>query len=243
VKLLQAHLLDDTEQRSRFEQESRAMARVNHVNVASIFDTGVTVNGQPYLVMEFVNGESLADRLERAGALPPADALEVLVQSCRGLEEVHAAGIIHRDLKPENIMLQELKDRPDWVKIVDFGISHLIESKRRLTDADKIIGSAGYIAPEQLVDGVLDCRTDIYALGVIFFLMLTNALPFKAGNTQSMFLRQLQSAPDPLSTYLPKMVPGSPVDLVVQKALAKNPDDRYQTMAEMRIAVEGLLTH
>jgi len=241
VKLLQAHLLDDATQRSRFEQEARAMARINHVNVASIYDTGVAVNGQPYLVMEYVSGEALVDRLAREGSVPLEDALEILIQCCRGLEVVHAAGIVHRDLKPDNIMLQEMKSRPDWVKIVDFGISHLLDSKRRLTDADKIIGSAGFIAPEQLRGDQLDSRTDVYALGVIFFLILTNELPFKASNTQAMFLRQLQTDPDPLSDYLPELPSGPLVDRVLQKALAKDPDDRYQTMVELRCDLESLL--
>jgi serine/threonine protein kinase len=241
VKVLQEHLINSAKQRTRFERECLTMAKINHINVATVFDAGVTDHGRPYLVMEYVKGVSLADRLDRDGALPLEDAVKVLDQICRGLEEVHAAGIIHRDLKPDNILLQENKERPDWVKIVDFGIAHLVDADRRLTDADKVVGTAGFMAPEQLRSEEADCRTDVYALGVMFFQMITNQLPFKAKNTEAMLLRQFQTEPDLLSDYLPQLGKDSTLDLFKRKALAIDPRNRYQTVTEMRLALQYVL--
>ncbi len=241
VKVLQEHLINSAKQRSRFERECLSMAKINHVNVATVFDAGVTDHGRPYLVMEYVKGISLADSLERDGAMPLPLAVRILDQICLGLEEVHAAGIVHRDLKPDNILLQENMNRPDWVKIVDFGIAHLVESEHRLTDADKVVGTAGFMAPEQLRSDEPDCRADIYALGVVFFQMLTNQLPFKAKNTEAMFLRQLQTEPDRISDYLPQLGQGSSLELFERKALAIDPRNRYQSVTEMRLALQYAL--
>lgn len=241
LKLVHAHLLDDNKILIRFEQECRMMASISHANVATVFDTGLVDGSQPYLVMEYVKGESLTNRLDREGALPIPVALEILIQVCRGLEEAHNAGIVHRDLKPSNVMLQERSGRPDWVKIVDFGLAHLVESGGRLTEQGTVLGSMGYMAPELLRDEEIDKRADIYALGVLFFEMLTDALPYKASSTEAFYIKQLTEAPALPSSKREDVAPGSKLDLIVQRATEKDPARRFQTVAELRCELEKAL--
>lgn len=241
VKLIQAHLLEEEVMLKRFQQECLIMAKLNHGNVVAVFDTGVVNGTQPYLVMEYVKGESLADRIQRDAPLPVATALDILIQVCRGLEAAHGANIIHRDLKPSNILLQQRGNDPNWVKIVDFGLALLSDSGARLTQADVLMGSAGYISPEQLRGIPLDDRVDIYALGVILFEMLTRDLPFKASNTEAFLIKQLLEQPEQLSQQRTDIMPGSPLELIAAKALEKDPDKRYQSVKAMRLELEHLL--
>lgn len=241
VKVLQAHLLTKQSNLTRFEQECRAMAKISNVNVAAIYDTGIAESGQPYLVMEYVSGESLAERLNRNGPLPLADALKILIQCCHGLDEVHKAGIVHRDLKPDNILLTAESNRADWVKIVDFGISHLVETRSRLTEPGNVIGTLGFMAPEQLNNRPVDCRADIYALGVILFEILTGQFPFAADTIEEYLRRQLLEQPDLLSSRRSNIPAGSLIELVAQKALSREPATRYQSTTDLRLALEYCL--
>jgi serine/threonine protein kinase len=242
VKLMHPHLLDNDSMRARFEQECMLMARINHINVGSIYDAGNLPGDQPYMVMEYVQGHPLSAVLEHYGALTVADALQIMIQCCSGLGAVHAAGIVHRDLKPDNILLQKHRDRADWVKIVDFGISHLVNAKRRLTTEGKIIGTFGFMAPEQLRQRPVDFRADIYSLGVILYAALTNELPYKADTTEAFFIKQLIEPPDPLTNYRPDIPPGSAVDLLWQKAMAKEPEQRFQSAGEMLSELQQALS-
>jgi serine/threonine-protein kinase len=158
---------------------------------------------------------------------------------CSGLEEAHSQGIIHRDLKPDNILLQDKTDRPDWVKIVDFGIAHLIDSnpKNRLTRAGIVIGTPEYMAPEQFTGKALDERTDIYALGLIFFEMLTGGVPFQSDEYELLMARRLMEPAPSISEFRKDIAAGSPVDVVIAKCLAHDPSQRYQTVGELRQAV------
>src|SRR5207253_2611139 len=125
------------------------------------------------------------DRLEREAKLPLKTVATILMQMCAGLQEAHAVGIIHRDLKPENILLQDKTDRPDWVKLVDFGIAHLVASTQRYTKTGNVVGTAEYMSPEQLRDAPIDTRCDIYALGVVLFEMVCGRVPFVAETTEA----------------------------------------------------------
>jgi serine/threonine protein kinase len=238
VKVAQAHLLGDQTIIKRFEQECRVMAGISHPNIATVFDAGMINDVQPYQVMEYIKGETLQEKLSRDGALPVPTALKIIIQACHGLEHVHAAGIVHRDIKPANIMLQDETERSDWVKILDFGLALLKDSRHRLTEANMIVGSAGYMAPENLTEGHVDRQGDVYALGVILFEMLTNDLPFSAPNTEAFYYKQLVEPPKLPSSKCADVAPGSKLDLIVERSVERDLAKRYKNVSEMRIDLE-----
>ncbi|HEY9784950.1 MAG TPA: protein kinase [Candidatus Obscuribacterales bacterium] len=241
IKLMQGWLLSNKNAVERFEREAKLTAKINHPNIVTVFDCGVLNGKGPYLVMEFIKGESLGDKIARQGALPFATAANIIIQICRGLQEAHSAGIIHRDLKPDNILLQDRTDRPDWVKIVDFGISNLVQGSKRLTKTGKMVGTPEYIAPEQLKDKPIDIRTDLYAVGIILFEILTGRVPFEGESAEAILMKHLLEPPPPLSQVRDDLGDSTPFDDIIQKALKKNPDDRYQTATELRLDVEQAL--
>lgn len=241
IKVMQGWLLSNKNAVERFERESKTTAKLAHPNIVTVFDYGVLNQKEPYLVMEYIKGESLGDKIARQGALPFATAAGIIIQICRGLQEAHSVGIIHRDLKPDNILLQDRSDRPDWVKIVDFGISHLVQGSKRLTKTGKMVGTPEYIAPEQLKDKPLDIRTDLYALGIILYETLTGRVPFEGESAESILMKHLLEPPPPLSLHNDDFAGGTPFDAIVTKALMKEPDERYQTATEFRLEVEEAL--
>jgi len=194
-----------------------------------------------FIVMELLEGENLADRLER-GALPLAEALEIAQQTGDALQAAHDAGIVHRDLKPENIFLTKKHGR-DFVKVLDFGISKIKNPEHgdpKLTATDQIVGTPLYISPE-LARGaaVVDHRADIYALGVILYEMLTGTPPFAGSNHFQLLYKHGNEPPDPPSQRSAKAAIPPHVEAAVLRALAKNPDDRYGSMKELCAALEG----
>jgi serine/threonine-protein kinase len=225
----------------RFERECKLTAKLNHPNIVSVYDVG-SINGkEPYLVMEFINGESLADKIDKSGALPYATTGNIIVQICRGLQEAHSNGIIHRDLKPDNVLLQHKSDRPDWVKIVDFGISNLVQGSKRLTKTGRMVGTPEYIAPEQLKDRPIDIRTDLYGIGVMMFEMLTGHVPFDGESAEAILMKHLLEDPPPMSEVKPDLPQPNPFQSIVDKLMRKDPDERYQTATELRLDVEQAL--
>lgn len=241
IKVMQGWLLSNKNAVERFERESKTTAKLAHPNIVTVFDYGVLNQKEPYLVMEYIKGESLGDKIARQGALPFATAAGIIIQICRGLQEAHSVGIIHRDLKPDNILLQDRSDRPDWVKIVDFGISSLVQGGRRLTKTGKMVGTPEYIAPEQLKDKPLDIRTDLYALGIILYETLTGRVPFEGESAEGILMKHLLEPPPPLSMHNDDFAEGTPFDAIIAKALMKEPDERYQTATEFRLDVEEAL--
>ncbi|MCC7532113.1 MAG: protein kinase [Candidatus Melainabacteria bacterium] len=241
IKVMQGWLLSNKNAVERFERESKMTAKLAHPNIVTVFDYGVLNQKEPYLVMEYIKGESLGDKIARQGALPFATAAGIIIQICRGLQEAHNVGIIHRDLKPDNILLQDRSDRPDWVKIVDFGISHLVQGNKRLTKTGKMVGTPEYIAPEQLKDKPLDIRTDLYALGIILYETLTGRVPFEGESAEAILMKHLLEPPPPLSFHNDDFAEGTPFDAIIAKALRKEPDERYQTATEFRLDVEEAL--
>lgn len=241
IKVMQGWLLSNKNAVERFERESKTTAKLAHPNIVTVFDYGVLNGKEPYLVMEYIKGESLGDKIARQGALPFATAAGIIIQICRGLQEAHSVGIIHRDLKPDNILLQDRSDRPDWVKIVDFGISHLVQGAKRLTKTGKMVGTPEYIAPEQLKDKPLDIRTDLYALGIILYETLTGRVPFEGESAEGILMKHLLEPPPPLSMHNDDFAEGTPFDAIIAKALRKEPDERYQTATEFRLDVEEAL--
>jgi eukaryotic-like serine/threonine-protein kinase len=225
----------------RFEREAKVLARLNHPNIVAVYDFGFINKKQPFLIMEYIKGMNLADKVQHHGPPTVPVATQIIMQICRGLEEAHATGIIHRDLKPDNIILQEKVDRPDWVKIVDFGIAHLLDSEgKRLTRAGRITGTPEYMSPEQFKDKPLDFRADIYSLGIVIFELITGRLPFEADDLGVLMAKQLMDVAPSVSTLRPDIPAGSPMDLLIIKCLEKEPDQRYQSAAELRRAAEAI---
>lgn len=225
----------------RFEMECKTTARINHPNVVSVLDNGVLDRKRPYLVMEFIKGESLRDKLTSDGKMSLSSIATIMIQVCAGLQEAHNEGIVHRDLKPENIMLSDRPDRPDWVKIVDFGIAHLKEGGMKLTATGIAVGTVDYMSPEYLSDKPIDHRADIYALGVILFELLTTQCPFQSDSAEAVMAKHLWSTPMPPSTLREELKPGNPFDLIVERSMDKEPDNRFQSCNEMKLVLQKTL--
>jgi serine/threonine-protein kinase len=241
IKIMFGNLPSMKNSLKRFEQECKLTAKLNHPNVVSVFDSGTLGGKRPYLVMEYIDGESLRDKMFREDKLSTKIALEILIQMCSGLSEAHSHGIVHRDLKPENIMLRKQADRPDWVKIVDFGIAYLKQGGLKLTATGVAVGTVDYMSPEYLSDKPVDHRADIYALGIILFELITGKCPFEAENAEAVMAKHLFSNAHPISNLCKDIKPGSLVDQIIEKALQKEPNNRYQTTQAMKADLDKAL--
>jgi serine/threonine protein kinase len=183
IKLLRSGALANAKALGRFEREARAAASLRSNHVARVLDVGKLEDGRPYMVMEYLEGQDLGDVIDRVGEMPVHEAVDYVLQACEAIAEAHAAGIIHRDLKPKNLFLSRTVDGRPLVKVLDFGISKMEDAAEdmSLTRTTEIIGSPSYMSPEQLrASKGVDVRTDIWALGVILFELLTKKLPFQA---------------------------------------------------------------
>ncbi len=223
--------------RERFMRESRACAGLRHPNIVSILDFNVDAESRPFLVMELLSGPSVREEISARGRLDAEDVQRILPPICAALRLAHERRIVHRDLKPANIVAHEFESGERVYKLVDFGIATLRESTdtTRLTGPHQFLGTVAYASPEQLTGGTMDGRSDIYSLGIVMFEMLIGHVPFDADDPMAVVSGHLTTpAPRPSS-----LRPGIPVwaDAVVLRALAKSPDDRWQSIAEMANAI------
>ncbi|MCX5740994.1 MAG: serine/threonine-protein kinase [Proteobacteria bacterium] len=240
IKVLHPSLAADASTVARFFVEAKAVNEIGHPNIVDVSDLGrmTTAAGAElvYFVMECLEGESLAARLRRGR--PSIELVRhVIGQCCSALAASHRTGIVHRDLKPDNIFLCARPDDPSFVKVLDFGIAKLTgDGAHHPTQTGQIIGTPAYMAPEQCGGGgEVDARSDVYSLGVVLYEMLTGALPFGGKTMMDMISGHLFAAPPPPRA----LVPSIPVDLeaAALRALAKRPDERFQTMAELARAI------
>ncbi|HEY4182001.1 MAG TPA: serine/threonine-protein kinase [Kofleriaceae bacterium] len=246
LKFLHASFAKDSEFQLRFERETRVMSKLAHPNCVSVVDFGVW-EGDPYLAMDYVAGTTLRALLDK-GPLPVGRALVLARQMAAGLAHAHAQGVVHRDVKPANIMISDEVGQGDHVRILDFGLARLRSSGggRDATQTNVVVGTPNYMAPEQTIGGgVIDARTDIYALGVVLFEMIAGERPFNAQDTMQL-LGMHRAAPTPkLVDRLSPLAPSSDIPEGVQelidKAMAKSPDDRFQTAVELAEAIEELV--
>ena len=222
----------------RFMNEARAAARIQSEHVTRVSDFGTTDSGQPFMVMELLEGEDLDDMLKRRKVLPIEEAVDYVVQALAGMSEAHALGIVPRDLKPKNLFLTWRAGRPR-VKVLDFGISKDLGEDSSISTAGNVLGSPVYMAPEQLRGGKVDARTDLWAAGVLLYQLTTGARPFGEGE-RSVFASVLEDEPPPLRSVRPD-VPEA-FEAVVMKCLHKKPDERWSTAAELVDALAPFLS-
>jgi eukaryotic-like serine/threonine-protein kinase len=241
LKLLKPELARDPTAVARFAQEAQAAAKLRSPNVARVYDVDKLPDGQPYITMELLVGHDLGTELQRRYALPIDLAVDYVRQAANGISEAHTLGIVHRDLKPENLFLTELGEMTErrLLKILDFGIAknvHNDGSARKLTAPDAVFGTVDYMSPEQIRSAsTVDLRTDLWSLGVILFELLTGRTPYN-GDARSVIAQIVSDPVVPPSRYVPTLPPG--LVAVVMRALAKDPDQRFQSAEDLRRALE-----
>ncbi|OBK77382.1 Stk1 family PASTA domain-containing Ser/Thr kinase [Mycobacterium sp. 1274761.0] len=231
VKVLRADLARDPSFYLRFRREAQNAAALNHPAIVAVYDTGEaeTTNGPlPYIVMEYVDGVTLRDIVHNDGPMEPQRAIEVIADACQALNFSHQHGIIHRDVKPANIMIS----KSGAVKVMDFGIARALADANSVTQTAAVIGTAQYLSPEQARGEKVDARSDVYSLGCVLYEILTGEPPFIGDSPVAVAYQHVREDPIPPSQRHDGISPE--LDAVVLKSLAKNPDNRYQTAAEMR---------
>jgi eukaryotic-like serine/threonine-protein kinase len=243
VKTLHPHLSRDPKIKARFEREVGTIAELEHPNTIQVYDFGTTPEGILYIVMEFLHGKSLADQLEKQGAMTPERVVNIMEQVCGSLEEAHARGIVHRDLKPDNVVLVERAGKKDFVKVLDFGIAKRSKEEDReeqkLTQQGMVLGTPPYMSPEQFTGRPIDSRSDIYSLGVMAYEMLSGKLPFKADTAWEWATQHMTQPPIPIESLAEGARAPESMRAALRKALAKSPDDRFQTVREFIDAFSG----
>ena len=241
VKILAEHLSDDERFVARFRREALAVAKLIHPNIVQVYDTGID-DGRHYIVMEYVDGRSGAQILQRHGPVEPEIAAEIGIQACAGLDYAHRRGIIHRDVKPGNLMIVggPVGGGEMTVKLTDFGIARAIE-QTRITQVGSVVGTAAYLAPEQVRGEEATPATDVYALGVVLYQFLTGRLPYEGSSLAELAVRQQNEQPLPPDTYNSE-VPET-LGAAVLRALEGDPARRYASAGELaaglRLGLEG----
>ena len=231
VKVLAPQFADDDGFVMRFRREAQAAASIGHPHIVSVFDTG-SDDGVHFIVMEYVEGRTLAEILVGGGRILPDRAIDIAMDVCRALEAAHAQGVIHRDIKPGNIMLDPRGD----VKVTDFGIARVTTTADTVTQTAAILGTASYLSPEQAQGQPVDGRSDIYSLGCVLYEMVTGRPPFLGDSPVAVASKQVLEQPTPPSRLNSDVT--ADLDAVILRALAKNPANRYQSAEEMRADLE-----
>jgi serine/threonine-protein kinase len=232
IKVLHGHLLEDLSSKKRFEQEVNATSSLSHSNCVMVYDCDFSPSGQPFLVMEYIEGVSLKEVLRQKGPLSVERFLEIFIQCCEGLAHAHSKGIVHRDMKPSNVMLINGPDGGDIVKIVDFGVAKIMPRNdgtlMELTRTGDVVGSPHYMSPEQCMGASMDWRTDIYSLGCVMYEAITGRVPLLGENPYQAMYMHIHEMPPLFSVVRPNVQHDQQIQDIVFKAMAKQLKDRYQ---------------
>lgn len=241
VKTLRTQGMTDEMVVKRFQREAELLSRLNHPRIVNLHAYGSSQKGQPFFVMDYLIGENLTDLLKREDHLNPERFQDVFVQVCAAIEHAHRQGAIHRDIKPGNIMLTRQGGTNDYVKVVDFGIAKMAEEAQRLTRMGEVWGSPIYMSPEQCMGATVDERSDIYSLGIVMYESLTGKVPFLGKNYADTMTKQISDNPAPFAQIRPDLTIPASLEKIIFTAMAKAPEDRYQTLNTMRKDIEGAL--
>jgi len=239
IKVLSPHLASDERQQKRFLREARAANRIRCRHVVEILDFGEDPTA--FFVMEFLEGQDLYRLMRKAGSLPWPRSRAIVLQVTKALAAAHEEGIIHRDVKPSNIFIEHCEDGSDFVKVVDFGIAKSTQSSpetRGVTRTHEVLGTVSYMAPEQALGHPVDPRTDVYALGVVLFELLAGQPPFNGNSDYEIIDQHVRKPPPPLREIAPNVA--LEAELVVTRALAKDPNQRFRNMVEFAEAIESI---
>src|SRR6185503_3716849 len=240
LKVLHPAFVKDAEALGRFNREAANASRINHPNVAAIYDFGETEDGLAYLAMEYIEGEALTEVLKKVGAFSPWRVCDIARQTAEGLHSAHALGIVHRDLKPDNIMLTTDAEGVERVKVVDFGIAKASgESSQKVTRTGMIVGTPEYMSPEQLGEEPVDGRSDLYSLALVVFNMLTGELPFPLVSTQTTIIMRLTQPPKTLTKMRPDIPWPSELQAMISRALERDPSLRYPSTREFARSLQA----
>ncbi|HEY9783818.1 MAG TPA: serine/threonine-protein kinase [Candidatus Obscuribacterales bacterium] len=239
IKVLNAGLLLDQTNRLRFEQEAQAGSALSHPNLVAVFDHGFTPAGEPFLVMEYVEGESLDVLLSKRGPLRGEEFLDIFRQVCKALQYIHKKNIIHRDIKTSNIMIQVIDDER-YVKLLDFGIAKVLPESgytgQHLTATGTVFGSPLYMSPEQCMGSKTDARSDIYSLGCVMYECLCGEPPLRGENALQTFYKHINDSPRPLTSCDSFTEFDRKIASIVEKCLAKSPEKRFESAGDLLAA-------
>ncbi|MBO4350664.1 MAG: serine/threonine protein kinase, partial [Proteobacteria bacterium] len=240
IKLMHVHIAEKSESLARFRREANAAAQLDHPHICQVTDFDSTENGDFYLVMEYLKGETLRDRLEREGTIEIKTIFRIMNDLLGALECAHEAGIVHRDIKPENISLINREDRDDYVKLIDFGIAHADKPNDEhgvLTQSGQVYGTPEYLSPEQVMGNPVDLRADLYSCGCMLFEMIEGEPPFNGKNYILLLNKHLVVDPPHLTK---EFNCAQELDAVIQKLLMKHPEDRYSSAREVRTVLSDI---
>jgi serine/threonine protein kinase len=233
VKLMNREVASDSDQLERFRREARAVAQLSHPHIVGVIDAGED-DGRPYIVLEYVEGETLKDRIRRLGRLPVAEAVAYAIEIARALGAAHSRHIIHRDVKPQNVLI----DEEGSAKVTDFGIARTLEEDG-LTADGRVLGTTDYVSPEQALGQHVSGQSDLYSLGVVLYEMLTGEVPFKGENQVTVAMKHVREELPDIQVKRPEV--SAALAAVVETATAKREDDRYADDAEMIADLEDAL--
>src|SRR5579885_1195562 len=233
IKLMNREVASDSDQLERFRREARAVAQLSHPHVVGVIDAGED-EGRPYIVFEYVEGETLKERIRRAGRLPIAEAVAYAIEIARALGAAHARHIVHRDVKPQNVLI----DEEGSAKVTDFGIARTLDEEG-LTADGRVVGTTDYVSPEQALGQQVTGQSDLYSLGIVLYEMLSGEVPFKGENQVAVAMKHVREPLPDVQRMRPEI--SAALAAVIDRATAKRPADRYANDAELITDLEDAL--